>query len=75
MRVKSWGIASCEKCKTLNAFEKAAAALLDLESPSMAPLVKEVQRTHEEEISDHLLCHADDAPGARIPDKVRTRNG
>lgn len=62
MTVKSWGISSCEKCKTLNAFEKTAAALLDLASPAIAPLVKQVQRAHEEEITDHVLWHADHAP-------------
>lgn len=62
MTVKSWGISSCETCKSLNAFEKAAAALFDLASPATAPLVRQLQQAHKEEINDHVLWHADNAP-------------
>lgn len=62
MSVNSWGIASCEKCRSLNAFEKTAAALLDLATPVTAPLVQQLQKAHEEEITDHVLWHADNAP-------------
>lgn len=61
MAIKSWGISSCKKCTLLNAFENTANVLLGVASPRTGPLVKEIQRIHEEEITDHILWHAEHA--------------
>jgi len=61
-KIQNWGIASCKKCQSLNLAEAAIESLRHMATERTVRLIDELRAACEEDITDHVLWHADTAP-------------
>jgi hypothetical protein len=61
-KIEKWGIASCDKCKVLNLAEEAIESLRHMATERTVRLIDELRAANQEDITDHVLWHADTAP-------------
>jgi hypothetical protein len=61
-KTKEWGIASCKKCQSLNQAEEAIESLRHMATERTVQFIDSLRGANEEDITDHILWHADTAP-------------